>query len=183
MTYEMIIQFISEFTGEHVNDIRMIYPDELVKVYNHIQTIYSDIHLGTPPKVINLGGNEFELINPSKVGIGWHIDFANIDIEKDPVKAACLFYYPKGVKYGVTDENKNLLHPIRSRYNLVEREMDLQTFMSASAFFLRKIKKSMMLSMESQKATNRIVKVLERLSGRTSSTSSQKSTTEGIGTP
>ncbi len=153
MSFEMVVKFMADFTGEHVNDIRTIYPDILMKAFDHVQTIFSGLHIGTPPKTLTLGGVEFELVDPNKVGIGWHIDFSNIDIDKDPVKKACLFYYPKGVKYGVTDENKNLLHPIRSRYTLIEREMPLDVFMSAAAFFLLKIKKSMTLSMEKRRVT------------------------------
>lgn len=168
LSLEEVAQFMSDFTGEHINDIRMIDAKDLVNMYVHVKTIYSDIRINPPAKEITLNGMAYELIDPHKVASGWHMDFSKGDISKDPVWMACLFYYPKGVKYGQTDDNKNLLYPIKDRYNIVEREMSLQTFLDASAFFLTKIERSMMQSMVTQKATEKTVKILKPLLGRKS---------------
>lgn len=173
ITLEIACDFLSEFTGEHINDIREIDVKDIWKMFNHCVSLYEGIHIGSPKKQITLGGEQYNLIEPHKVGSGWHIDWSKFsDIEKDPIKTACLFYYPaKAKKYGETDENKNLLYPIRDRYNTIERDMTLQDFMSASAFFLRKYEKSMRLYMERQKATSKIVKILAPMIGKSSSTS------------
>ena len=172
VTLELACDFLAEFTGEHVNDIRAIDVKDVWKMFNHCVSLYEGIHIGSPKKQITLGGEQYNLIEPHKVGSGWHIDWSkNCNIEKDAIKTACLFYYPaKAKKYGETDDNKNLLYPIRDRYNTVERDMNLQDFLSASAFFLQKYEKSMRLSMESQKATNKIVRILSRMTGKSSST-------------
>lgn len=166
LTLEEVAQFMSDFTGDHINDIRMIDAKDLINMYIHVKTIYSDIRINPPVKEITLGNTIYELIDPHKVASGWHMDFSKGDINKDPIWMACLFYYPKGINYGQTDENKNLLHPIKDRYNIFERDMNLQTFLDASAFFLTKIEKSIRQSMENQKATERIVKILKPLSGK-----------------
>lgn len=170
LSLEEVAQFMSEFTGEHLNDIRMIDAKDLINMYVHVKTIYSDIRINPPVKEITLNGMVYELIDPHKVGSGWHMDFSKGDINKDPIWLACLFYYPKGVKYGQTDENKNLLHPIKDRYNTFEREMNLQTFLNASAFFLTKIEKSIRQSTEIQKSIQKVVKILKPFSGKKSLT-------------
>ena len=168
---ELACQFLSEFTGEHINDVRIIDQEDIWKMFNHCVGLYEGIHVSKPSKEIILGGEKYNLIEPHKVGSGWHIDFGKFnDIQKDPVKTACLFYYPaKAKKYGETDENKNLLYPIRDRYNIVERDMTLQDFLNASAFFLRKSERSMRLSMENLKVTAKVSKVLGRMIGKSSS--------------
>lgn len=161
-----ICAFMSEFTGEHLNDVLTWDIKDMIKAYIHIKELYSEIRINKPAQIINLGGQEYELINPHKVGSGWHIDFSKGDISKDPVWMACLFYYPKGVVYGQTDENKNLLYPIAERYKTVEREMPLQTFLEASSFFLLKIERLMRHSTEARKTTEKIVKVVQRMRGK-----------------
>lgn len=168
LSLEEVAQFMADFTGEHINDIRMLDAKDLINMYVHVKTIYSDIRINTPVKEIVLGGMTYELIDPHKVASGWHMDFSKGDISKDPVWMACLFYYPKGVKYGQTDDNKNLLYPVKDRYNIFEREMELQTFLDASAFFLTKIEKSIKQSMVTQKATEKVVKILKPLLGKKS---------------
>lgn len=181
LTIRELCEFMAEFTGEHYNDVLTWDIPEMTKAFHHVKEIFADIRINKPPQVIWLGGQEYELVNPHKVGAGWHMDFEKGDIEKDPVWIACLFYYPKGVKYGTTDENKNLLYPIADRYNTIEREMELQTFLEASAFFLSKIERSMRDSMERRKATEKIVKALQSLRGKKQLTSSQMSSLTEIG--
>lgn len=168
LSLEEVAQFMADFTGEHINDIRMLDAKDLINMYVHVKTIYSDIRINTPVKEVILGGMTYELIDPHKVASGWHMDFSKGDISKDPIWMACLFYYPKGVKYGQTDDNKNLLYPVKDRYNIFEREMELQTFLDASAFFLTKIERSIKQSMVTQKATEKVVKILKPLLGKKS---------------
>jgi len=165
-TIREVCDFMAEFTGEHYNDVLTWDIPHMIDAYVHVKELYSDIRINKPQQVITIGGMEYELINPHKVGAGWHMDFAKGDINTDPIWMACLFYYPKGVRYGTTDDNKNLLYPIAERRNAVEREMDLQTFLEASAFFLQKIERSMRGSMEKRKATEKTVKIIQSLRGR-----------------
>jgi len=166
LTLRQINEFMSDFTGEHLNYIMSIDTNDLFKMFQHVKGLYADMHISKPPQVITLGGMEYELVNPHKVGSGWHMDWEKGDINKDPIWVACLFYYPKGVKYGSVDDNANLLYPIADRYKVFERELPLQTFLEASAFFLSKIERSMRDSMVKQKATEKIVKVITSISGK-----------------
>jgi hypothetical protein len=127
---------------------------------------------------------EYELINPEKVGVAWHADFSKMDINRDPVQLACMFYFPKGCIYGDVDENDNLLNPIKARYNDIGDYMPLQVFLEASAFFLQKTEQSMRLSMAKRKTMERTVKILSLIGmrGKKHSISLPKNTLEGIGT-
>lgn len=78
-----------------------------------------------PPKEITINGKTYELVNPEKIGVGWHIDWANGDIEKDPVRMACLMYYPKGAIYGEVDAYDNLINPIKDRYKEFENHLPI----------------------------------------------------------
>lgn len=175
-TLEELVTFVSEFTGEKRSVVEAFTTKgEILKIYKHLIDLFAEFKvMGKPPQTITLKGKEFELIDPEKVGIGWHIDYEKSDVEKDPVRVACLFYHPKGAIYGAVDENKNLINPIKDRYNLFENEFPLTTFLECTAFFLQRSLKSMKLSIQKQKAHNemiqRIEKVRSYLSGKKSLT-------------
>jgi hypothetical protein len=174
---------IADFIGISRKKAYTFDARDVIKMSNHIINLYGDIHIGNPPKEITLGGKEYELINPEKVGVGWHADFSKMDINRDPVQLACMFYFPKGQIYGDVDENDNLLNPIRDRYNDIGDHMELKVFLEACAFFLRKTERSMRLSTAKRTAAEKVTKILSRIGmhGRRSSILSQRNTTEEIG--
>jgi len=176
--------FVADFIGISRKKAYTIDAMDIQRMCNHIIELYADIHVGNPAKEITLGGKVYEIINPEKVGVAWHADFSKMDINRDPVQLACMFYFPKGAIYGDVDENDNLLNPIRERYNDFADHMELKVFLEACAFFLRKAERSMRLSMARIQSTERVTRLLLRagISGKKSSTSSQKNTTEETGT-
>jgi hypothetical protein len=70
------------------------------------------------------------------------------------------------------DENDNLLNPIADRYDIIKEHMPLDVFMNASAFFLSKIKQSMLISVQILRTRKVIEKMLSRpnLRGKKAST-------------
>ena len=153
------LEFIHLFSGVSRSKLKQINVNDISAMFSHIVTLYAGIKVEKPANEITLNGIGFELVNPEKVGVGWHADFSKGDMKKDAVYFGCLFYFPKGQLYGAVDENDNLLNSIADRYEIIKEHMPLDVFMNASAFFLTKIKKSMMLSV--QKAKTR--KVLEKM--------------------
>jgi len=147
---ELKCEFLADFTGVDIDLIKTIDYQDVNKMYNHACKLYSKIKLDKPEKHMVFGGVEYTLVDPKKVAAGWHIDWSKCDIEKDPYRLACLFYYPTGSRYGVKDANSNLLHPISERIDIISKEMNLQTFLNASAFFLLKTEPSMRTYMESR---------------------------------
>lgn len=175
--------FVADFIGISRMKAYTIDAMDIQKMCNHLIELYADIHVGNPPKEITLGGKVYEIINPEKVGVAWHADFSKMDINRDPVQLACMFYFPKGAIYGDVDENDNLLNPIKDRYNDFADHMPLKVFLEACAFFLQKAERSMRLYMARQKAAVTVTKMLNKvgINGKKSSTSSPKNTTEETG--
>jgi hypothetical protein len=157
------LEFIHLFTNISRPKLKRINATDIAKMFSHIVRLYSGIKVNKPPKEITLNGIKFELINAEKVGVGWHADFSKGDMKKDPVYFGCLFYFPKGAKYGAVDENDNLLNPIADRYEIIKEHMPLDVFMNASAFFLSKIKQSMQISVQILKTRKTIEKILNLL--------------------
>ena len=160
------LEFIHLFTGISRPKLKRINATDIAKMFSHIVRLYSGIKVNKPPKEITLNGIKFELINAEKVGVGWHADFSKGDMKKDAVYFGCLFYFPKGQLYGAVDENDNLLNPIADRYEIIKEHMPLDVFMNASAFFLTKIKQSILISIQKARARKTIEKMLSPLSSR-----------------
>lgn len=125
------------------------------------------------PKSITLKDQTFYLVDPDKVGIGWHIDFNNSSIKKDPVRLACLFYLQEGYSYSDVDENGNIKFTIASRYELFKEEFPLDLFIRCSNFFLKRslasTERSMVREIAKTKAVNKIstgIQVLNLFSGK-----------------
>lgn len=139
----LMVEFISDFTGVSKNKLMRIDYKDIVKMTAHINGLYANFDVNKrPPKEITINGKEYEMVNPEKIGVGWHMDWSHLDIEADPVRMACLMYYPKGAIYGDVDEYDNLLNPIKDRYNDFENHFPLQTFLEASDFFLERFVQS-----------------------------------------
>lgn len=148
---ELMVEFIADFTGIKKAKLMRIDANDIIKMSNHISKLYADFDINkNPPKEVTLNGKVYELVNPENIGVGWHIDWSNTNIENDPIRMACLMYYPKGAIYGDVDEYDNLINPIKDRYNDFENHFPLQTFLEASDFFLKRFVKSAKRYTESQ---------------------------------
>lgn len=158
------VNIIHLYTGLLPSTIRTFPLNEINAMVNTICAQFGKMQIkADPPKEINLDGTTYELINPKKVGIGWHIDFANCNMDQDPVKLACMFYHPKGLKYGDVDENGNMLSTTSDRRLDVEFHMQLSTFMEASAFFLKQYERSMRIYTVKERSRNWMEKILTKL--------------------
>jgi hypothetical protein len=139
MDLNLMVEFIADFTGIKKAKLMSIDVKDITNLSNHIATLYASMPVVKhPPKEITLNGKTYELVNPEKIGVGWHIDWSNGDIESDPVRMACLMYYPKGAVYGEVDAYDNLVNPIKDRYKEFENHLPLSTFLEASNFFLQR---------------------------------------------
>lgn len=155
------ILFLSEFLGLHYNEVLRFRISDIAKMAKHAAKAISKMDLTSAlPETIELKGQRFCLVDPDKIGIGWHIDFSATSIKKDPVRLACLFYVPEGFNYSDVDQNGNLEHPIASRYDLFEREFPLDLFIRSSDFFLRKSLHSIRRSMVQESARKKLRKTI-----------------------
>lgn len=164
------IEFISKLTGLHLSELRILSQKQVDEIWKHAVVACSGLTIGSePPQEIVMDGITFELINPKKVGIGWHIDFGAVIqaklIENDPLTVACLFYHPKGHIYGEVDVNKNIIHSIEWKKPIFEEHFQLRTFLESSAFFLNWWQASTMKSTVKGIATNHTIKVVNKMRG------------------
>lgn len=162
------IDFICKFLNQKLHQVRLLTTEQIDKVYKYSAMAFSGFKLNPePPKEITLGGKVFERIDPKKVGVGWHIDMSEASkhnyLEKDPVKLACLFYFPKGELYGDFDKNENLINPIKDRYDLFAEHFMLQTFMESTAFFLTYYAKSKRKLMVQRIAQIKMTKLINKV--------------------
>jgi len=158
------VMFLHDLTGVSLHELRQLKPKNIDLLYRTSILSFAGFKLNDePPKEITLDGREFELINPHKVAAGWHIDFSNTDLVNDPVRKACLYYFPKGERYGATDDNGNLIHPIKDRMKMIREHLPLQAYLEADAFFLSKLHRSMMQQATAQRVTKKIMSIKERV--------------------
>jgi hypothetical protein len=136
-----------------------------IDMYKHILKLLEGLKIpDTPPQEITMDGIVFELVNPEKVAHSWHADFGVMDFEKNRLQMACLFYHPKGAKYGDIDENDNIIHSIEWKEPIFEQHMELSVFVSAARFFLLKSLASTSVSMEKEMVKVKISRVSEIIS-------------------
>ncbi len=173
-TMQEKIIFLADFLNIRYNDVLDFTKSDVDKMANLALKAMSKMELNsTLPLEITKQGRVFTLVDPKKIGIGWHIDFEKCDINKDPVRLACMFYVPKGFNYSDVDQNGNTTHNIKSRYDLFEKEFELDLFIRASNSFLKRslisTKRSMVLEIAKLKTIERIgflVRNLNPLSGK-----------------
>lgn len=158
------VVFLSELTGTPLHEVKKLKRKDVELLYRTALLSFAGFKLNDkPPKVITLDGKEFELINPHKVASGWHIDFDSTDLEKDIIRKACLYYFPKGQKYGETDNNGNLFNPISDRIETIRDHLPLQAFLEADAFFLKKLHRSTKLHLEAERAIRKGQKINQKI--------------------
>ena len=162
------IDFISKVCGARISDLRLLNPKQINHIWTNCALSFQGLKgIGEVPKTITLDGKEFEIIDPEKAPVGWHIDFGNAITKKanenNPAYLASLFFIPKGTTYGVTDDNGNLLYPIKDRIEIIEEHLPLQTYLEAKAFFLRKCQKSIQRYTVKRKTTEKTLKVINHI--------------------
>lgn len=162
MTYEVACIFVSEFTGVSINEVRNWRLKDIEQVTVHLSNLFSSMDIKSKPeKEITLNGNQYELVDPEKVGVGWHIDFGAIDKVRDTYTFAGVMYVEKGTQYGQVDGNKNIQYPLENRKKEFQEHMPLDVYLRASAFFLTKSLKSTRKSLVKQKGNHLGVKMAQ----------------------
>ncbi len=135
----LIAEFVAGITGVDLVEIYRVDTKDLVKIFNHCVGLFKGFKPAKePPKEIEIEGKKYSLVNPHKVAVGWHIDLDASDIEANPLRLAALMYIPKGVTYGLLDENKNIVYPLAEREQIFDKHFKLIDFLSASDFIKRK---------------------------------------------
>lgn len=138
MSIEDIIEFLSIVTSAKKSELRKINIEDLKKILDHTVKIFSEYQAKDPEEKITILNKNYDLVDPKKVGVGWHIDISNSDLINDPGRLASLMYIEENTNYGDTDLNGNMIYSNKERQELFEKNMSLDTYLNLVGFFLRK---------------------------------------------
>lgn len=166
MDLKTIIEFISLITEAKRSDLNKVNISELRKVHEHCIGLFKDFQLAEPRKEITILNQTYVLVDPSKVGIGWHIDVSNSDLQNDPSRLASLMYIEKGTVYGELDENLNMKYSNQERAKLFEEHLPLPDYLNIVSFFLRQSIELMSNSMVSKKTRISLLRAVRGLFGK-----------------
>ena len=161
-----IIEFICLITGAKRNDLNKVNISELRKIHEHCIGLFKDFQLTDPKDEISINGVDYVLVDPSKVGIGWHIDISNSDLQNDPGRLASLMYIEKGTIYGELDENLNMKYSNQERAKLFEEHLPLPDYLNLVSFFLRQSIELLSNSMVHKKTRTSLLRAVRGLFGR-----------------
>jgi hypothetical protein len=163
LTLELMIDFVSIITDSNRTDLRNVYTDKVKEVFTHCVDLFKGFKIAKPKEQIIIEGQLFDLVDPKKVGVGWHIDVSNSDFKAQPSRLVALMYIEHGTIYGELDENKNMKYPAKTRMDLFEEHLPLPTYLNCVDFFLRQSLKSMSSSMERRMPIMRMIQNGKRL--------------------
>lgn len=166
LNLEDILKFLSIVTTATLNELKKVNLSELKEVYSHCIGIFSEYKIAEPQQKIELLGVTYELVNPKKVGVGWHIDVSNSDIKKEPARLAALMYIEKGTNYGDLDQNGNMIYSNQDRQKIFEKHLPLPIYLNLVSFFLRQSIELISNSTESQKIRKTVFKNILAIRGR-----------------
>ena len=161
-----IIEFICLITGAKRNDLNKVNISELRKIHEHCIGLFKDFQLTKPKDEITINGVSYLLVDPSKVGIGWHIDISNSDLQNDPSRLASLMYIEKGTTYGELDENLNMKYSNQERAKIFEEHLPLPDYLNLVSFFLRQSIELMSSYTENKKTRISLLKTMIGLFGK-----------------
>ena len=166
MNLGTIIEFICLITGAKRSDLNKVNISELRKIHEHCIGLFKNFQLTEPKQEISILNKDYVLVDPAKVGIGWHIDISNSDLQNDPSRLASLMYIEKGTVYGELDENLNMKYSNQGRAKIFEEYLPLPDYLNLVSFFLRQSIELMSNYTESKKIRKSLLKATIGLFGR-----------------
>jgi hypothetical protein len=132
-----IIDFLSVLTSGTVNELKKVNISELKDIYVHCVGLFKDYKVTDPEKEIDVLGQKYELVDPKKIGVGWHIDVSNSDMQTNPARLVALMYIEKGTNYGDLDQNGNMIYSNQEREKIFKQHLPLPIYLNVVSFFLR----------------------------------------------
>lgn len=132
-----IIEFLSVLTSGTVNELKKVNISELKDIYVHCIGLFENYKVTEPEKEIEVLGQKYELVDPKKVGVGWHIDVSNSDMQANPARLVALMYIEKGTNYGDLDQNGNMIYSNQEREKIFKQHLPLPIYLNVVSFFLR----------------------------------------------
>lgn len=122
-------------------DISNVVVSDINKAFNIIIEVLNQYKPKEVPIYLEYEGKEYELQQDFfKLPAGWYIDSGDADFEKVPELLPAFSYIEKGMGYAETDENSNILNPLKERAEVFKRNMNISQYLDLTGFFLLKQK-------------------------------------------
>ena len=122
-------------------DISKVVVSDINKAFNIIIEVLNQYKPKEVPIYLEYEGKEYELQQDFfKLPAGWYIDSGNADFEKVPELLPAFAYIEKGMGYAETDENSNIINPLKERAKVFKRNMNVSQYLDLTGFFLLKHK-------------------------------------------
>lgn len=132
------IKLVKKFTKK---DVSKVVVSDINKIFNLILEVLNQYKPKEVPLSLEFDGKEYTLHEDFfKLPAGWFIDSENADFEKVPELLPAFAYIEKGMGYAETDENSNILNPLKERAKVFKANMTISQYLDLTGFFLLKHK-------------------------------------------
>ena len=122
-------------------DVSKVVVSDINKAFNVIINVLNKYKPKEVPLSLEFEGKEYELqVDFFKLPAGWYIDSSGADFEKVPELLPAFAYLEKGMGYAETDENSNIINPLKERAEVFKNNMSISQYLDLTGFFLLKQK-------------------------------------------
>ena len=122
-------------------DVSKVVVSDINKAFNVIINVLNKYKPKEVPLSLEFEGKEYELqVDFFKLPAGWYIDSSGADFEKVPELLPAFAYLEKGMSYAETDENSNIINPLKERAEIFKKNMNVSQYLDLTGFFLLKQK-------------------------------------------
>ncbi len=122
-------------------DVSKVVVSDINKAFNVIINVLNKYKPKEVPLSLEFEGKEYELqVDFFKLPAGWYIDSSGADFEKVPELLPAFAYLEKGMSYAETDENSNIINPLKERAEVFKNNMSISQYLDLTGFFLLKHK-------------------------------------------
>ena len=122
-------------------DVSQVVVSDINKAFNVIIGVLNKYKPKEVPLSLEFEGKEYELqVDFFKLPAGWYIDSSGANFEKVPELLPAFAYLEKGMSYAETDENSNIINPLKERSEVFKKNMNVSQYLDLTGFFLLKHK-------------------------------------------
>ena len=122
-------------------DVSKVVVSDINKAFNVIINVLNKYKPKEVPLSLEFEGKEYELqVDFFKLPAGWYIDSSGANFEKVPELLPAFAYLEKGMSYAETDENSNIINPLKERAEVFKKNMNVSQYLDLTGFFLLKQK-------------------------------------------
>lgn len=149
------IKLIHDYTDTPIEVLETVKVKILNNIYTEICTKLAEHVPKPPPKVIEIEGNKYKLVEKfTEMPYSWHELVRRSDFNELPIRMASLAYIEHDLKYAQSGDYGIILNPTTERDELFTKHLPLTTYLDLADFFLKKFNVLHPLFVKLQEARN-----------------------------